>query len=356
MRMPGLKYFRILNIGRLLLEGTEVTATAAALNAAAAGAGLPMRVGQVTLNGLNPTRVSFIDDQVAVYTGTGVEPFDLTAGVTIIANADGAGAETLTIPDTEGTWVGANTGFGDIEHQADNQFYIDVDGLGPELVELDLGNCDTGANTAAEMQAVIRALGGGVAPYDAVTVAFVEEAAGPPQTGTYTITSASTTGTGSSIELTPGPANVLNELALDAFSSTQTDGLGAGADNEAVTAVELAAWINGVAVNFEAEATAADEIAILGTVAGGTLVIGDGTANAEIGFTNLDEEVGAVGLGYASDMLNADYTVIATVEHDTAAEIAGISVDDKAVDGFALLSAEAARTYDINLLIVGETA
>jgi len=317
------------------------------------GGSTHIRVGRVALNGVNPTLVNFQGDQVALYSGTVAAPWDLRGGLTIIANADGAGAETLTIPDTSGNAVGGAGGFGDISAQADDEFFINVNGLGPQLVSLTLASCTNGANTAAEMQTKIRALGG--APYNAVTVGFVEAVAGPPQLGTYTIISAATTGTGSTIRLTPSiGADVLNELGLAA--PTYTDGLGAGANNAAVSAAELADWINATAVTFTAGAFPANHISIYGTVVGGSLVIGNGTANATIGFVHTDEAVGANGLGYVSNMANANYFVQATVIHGVAAEIAPIAVNNKTAGQFQLISETAARTYNVDLIIIGQIA
>ena len=365
MRIPGLKYFKFLNIGRLFLDGEEVTASASDINKSAHVDYPGVRRGVVTLNGINPSVVSFTEDAVAAVSGTEAEPFDVNDDVVLRVNPDGKGNETITfLTATEGTYAGIDTGFGDIEHQSDNGFLIsideDIDAEEAHEVELTLASCDTGDNTAVEMQAKIRAIIDGDADYSGVEVAFVQDAAGPPQLGTYTITSG-LKGSGSRVRLWPVPENnVLNELGLMPDDATITDGVGVGFNSEAATAAEVVEFINEEAVDFEAAVVEDENVQLLGLVPGGSLVIGPddpSTANAILGFDENESYIGATGLGFDTNMADDEYQVFAQpigINVAGKANIELLSINDKSETGFEIVSVTDASDFDVDLIIVGD--
>ncbi len=360
MKIPGLKYFAFLNVGRLFLKGQEVTVTAEQLNAAGGASVLQdMRFGQVTLNGVNPTRVNFKGGTIAQYAGAEKEgPFDFSAGnATVIVNPDEKGAQTITLTAVAGKHDGVDSGLGDISALTDNKFLIAVDGDVEDEsyheVALALTSCNGGANTATEMQTKIRALGG---LYDAVTVAFAQEDVGPPQVGTYTITSG-TKGRGSKVRVRPAPSySITEELGIGSGvdGATNTDGSGVGQNSAEATLKEVADFLDDAATNFSV-AVEDGTLVIYGKDEGGSIVVGDGTANAALGLT-AGSYLATSGLGFGENMSDDKYYVVATpagINVAGKANIKGIAVNNKSKSGFDIVCDTDASTFKVDLIVIG---
>ena len=79
---------------------------------------------------------------------------------------------------SQGTSTSGASPSTDLQSEANNTFWISIDGSLTAEIELTLANCDSGSNTAAEMQTQIRdAFSAGSAEYDLfsrVTVAYAD--------------------------------------------------------------------------------------------------------------------------------------------------------------------------------------
>lgn len=306
------------------------------------------RVGAVTLSGANPTMVSFQDDAPATLLGSKTGPFNLgTDGLTFVVTVDGV-EDTATFNCAAGTSVSGASPSTDITGEVDTKFNVAVDGGAAQEVTLDKAGKNTGELIAAEMQTKIRALGGAAA---AVTVAFGD--------GVYTVTSG-TKGTGSSVVITPAASgSITEELKIGvAGGGTETAGTGdfvnaAAATVEEVIAVlatdlgDIVATDDGGAVRITA-ATAT-------TGGDSSIVIGAGTANNVLGFTQAATMYGAQGLGFESDMADGDYIVIPVLTGSTAADL-GLGIDGKTAAGFGVVCETAASTATVDLLVIGAAA
>ena len=190
--------------GDLVDAINEVKATA---DAAIPGTAVlkDIRDGQVTLNGVNPTRVAMQSDTAATDLGTESETFDLTSvgdGGTVIIDPDGNGNETATFNFAAATSVSGASPSTDITAGPDDRFDIQVRGDSVETVVLTLAGLNSGANIATEMQTKIRALGGNKA---LITVVY---------TTVYTITD-TVLGTSSTVLVTtPSTKSVVEQLKI----------------------------------------------------------------------------------------------------------------------------------------------
>jgi len=295
-------------------------------------AGLTLIGKQITLAGANPTNVSIAgaDDAATLLGTTHPATFVLTNGNTFIINPNGVGAQTWTVTGTQGTSTGGTGCSEDMSAAVDTKLKIAVDGGAAQTVTFDWtagGGCNTGAKIAAEMQTKIRALGGDFAT---VTVAF--------STDHYVITSMNR-GTASAVVVTPAADhNCTEELKLGtADGGTEAVGTGDAAILARATAAECAAKIDAL----HAQITAAAEggyirINATGTGGSSSLVVGNGTENTVLGFTNLQADYGNVGLGAGHNMANAIYTVVVTPLTNDPAAVDVVSVYNKATSGFDL--------------------
>jgi len=314
---------------------------AASVAVARLAATLPgSRVGAVTLSGANPTMVSFQDDAPATLLGLKTGPFNLgTDGLTFVVTVDGV-EDTATFNCAAGTSVSGASPSTDITGEVDTKFKIAVDGGAAAEVTLDKAGKDDGTKIAAEMQTKIRALGGAAAN---VTVAF--------GSGVYTITSG-TKGTGSSIVVTPAASgSITEELKIGvAGGGTETAGTGDFVNAAAATVAEVVAVLN---ADLGDIAAAAADTATTGSDS--SIVIGAGTANTVLGFTQGTTIYGAQGLGFESDMADDDYIVVPVLTGSTAADL-GLGIDGKTAAGFDVICETAASTATVDLLIIGAAA
>jgi hypothetical protein len=203
------------------------------------------------------------------------------------------------------------------------------------------------------MQTKIQDLGG---MYSTVTVTFTQEDAGPPQTGTYKITSA-IYGTVSKVRIQAATSNnVTEELGIGEGVGTNSDGDGWAANYAYATAQEVVDYLNAEAVNFEAELNG-DKVTIKGLVVGGSLVVEANTGNAILGFTDATY-IGSVGLGYDTDMEDDAYLVCATLNGVAQGSIADndLSIISRTTSGFQIECEIDATTADVDLIIVGKAA
>lgn len=343
------------------VDAAEVAAEAAALAGSAmqSAAGVDtIRIGTVTLGGANPTPVSFQGDTAASVTSDNSGPYDLTGvgdGGTIILNPDGLGADTATVNFALATSVSGATPSTDISGGVDTKFMISVDGADAEEVTLDLtadSGLDSGAKIATEMQTKIQALGG---VFAAVTVDYNVSNAGK-----YTIKSG-TYGTGSSVVITRAAGNnVTEELKIGTDDGgAETAGTGDVVNAAAATAAEIAAVINTDIAGVTADGSSGSVVITSGTEGStSSIVMGNGTLNAAIGLTNAAGFYGAAGLGYASDMANANYKVIATLSGVAAGSLANkaLSINNRLAGGFDLVCQTAAATDEVDIIIIGQAA
>ncbi|MBN1319966.1 MAG: hypothetical protein JXA87_03905, partial [Thermoleophilia bacterium] len=99
------------------------------------------------------------------------------------------------------------------------------------------------------------------------------------------------------------------------------------------------------------------KIRLNATGSGGSssLVVGNGTENATLGFTNTQADYGDVGMGAGHDMANATYTVLVTPVTNDPASVDVLSVHNKATTGFDIY-AETANAIPVEVLVVGQLA
>lgn len=318
--------------------------------------GICLRSGTVALTGgtAGLTVVKFGDATAATVTSANAEPYDLAHGETIIVNPDGDGNKTATIAATAATSTSAESPSEDISGGADNKFMISVNGGDAEEVTLTLDGANSGANIATAMQTAIRALDSGQG--DEVTVVF--------SGGKYIITSP-VLGTSSSVVVTRAAShNVTEELKIGvADGGVEVAGTGNVANVDAVTAAELAAICNAESGldGIVATVSADNKLVLTSETTGSSssLVMGNGTANAAIGFTNTNQFFGAEGLGYDTDMADDEYRVLLTSIH-AQASLAGSGVavvpTTKATSGFTIAAETAADTHSVDVLIHGTAA
>ena len=336
------------DIEKLLIDGTEVAASAAELNAAGSGVGTlaSLKMAKVVLGGANPTRVKFKGTAVAATKlGSVSEPFALDNGQTLIVNTDGIGDDTCTLAAAAGYLTGGNSASIDMTASIDTKFKIlvDSDSGGFETVTCDWAGCNSGAAIATQMQTKIQALGG---VYAAVTVAFAG--------GNHYVITSGTKGTNSSVEMgNADDHDCLDELDLGS-GATATAGTGDAANIAAATAAEIAAALSADLGDLTAVAESGKvRITSKTTGAGSSLVVNAGsTADLILGITGSD--YGEECLGFAEDMADADYMVLATFEKGSApAGASEIAIGDKATTGFNIYCETAGNTETVQLLIVG---
>jgi hypothetical protein len=310
-----------------------------------------VRAKKIQLNGLAYTPLAFKTSTAASVTGTiTTATLDLTGvgdGGTIIFNPNSLGADTATVNFAAGTSLSGGTPSTDISTGVDKSFMISADGDTAELVTLTLAGLNSGAAIAAEMQTKIRALGGRKA---AITVSYNAGA-----NGKYLITS-TRLGTGSSIVITEAPLNsVTEELKIGtAAGGTETAGTGDVADAAAATHAEIAAVINGDIAGVTAVGTTGS-LVITSTNTGATssIVMGNGTLNTVLGLTNEAEYYGMVGMGYSTDMADANYFAVATLNGTTTLTSLNLSITNRSTTGFHVRCETAASTQYVDVIIMG---
>lgn len=305
---------------------------------------------KATLNGNAYTPINFTAATAASLAADNAEPYDLTGvgdGGTIIVTPDGGEAQTATINFAAGTSVSGASPSTDISGETDTKFMISVDGDEAEEVTLTVSGKNTGELIAAEMQTQIQALGGNKA---SVTVAF---------DAVYTITSP-TLGTSSAIVITPADSGSLTEeLKIGvADGGTETVGTGDVADASEATAAEIAAVCDADMVGIAATAVGGAVVLTSSGDAGkdNKLVVGAGTLNAVIGFTESEETYGAQSAGFDAAMNDANYFVTATLNGASTLTSRVLSVTDRTANGFNLRCETAAATDDVDIVVFGVKA
>ena len=324
-----------------ILDGicSEITSIAAAT----AG----VRSYKIQLAGRSPTKVVFGDDIAAEIIGTETATFTLQHNYTLIVTVD-TNERTATFEATAGKHTGDTGAATDLTSETDTKFKIKADGESAySTVTCDWTDCDTGAEIATEMQTKIQALGGA---YASVTVTF--------DTDHYIITSG-TKGSASAILIdNADDHDVCDELKIG-DAGTDTAGTGDAANIAAATLAEVLDVLNADLTGATASDDGSGHIKIVSDTEGATssLVIGAGTGNTALGFTQSDEDYGAAGLD-EPDMADANYEVVAMLSGTAQASIAdkGLSVTNKATTGFELECETAAATDYVDLAIIGTSA
>ena len=327
-------------------------------NALQGPAGYVMQVAVLPAqNGTGTTPIAFDADTPAAITGTVdmASPVDLSAvgdGGTFIVNPDDAGADTATLNAAAATSVSGAAPSTDISAEADNALMISVNGSPAVLVELPVAGLDSGAAIATELQTKIQALAlvDGLEGYgfEDVTVAY---------TTVYTITSG-VLGTDSSVVVTPAAeASITEELKLGvAAGGVETAGTGDCGNIAAVEIDELITLINGDIAGLTAD-SAGGYLRISSDTAGvdSSLVLGAGTLNVLLGFTNAAAACGGVGLGLTA-MANANYSVMAIITDAAQGAVAALGVAQRTTAGFNLLCSSATSTAPVVMWIGGVPA
>ncbi len=314
-----------------------------------------MVIGTVQLNGVNPTPVTFTGDTVALQIGDQDETFDLSDNnKTLILTPDAEAQETITFDGgAAGTSESDTTPSEDLSAQADHKFNVSVDGADPVEVSLGaLGGLDDGDSIAAAIAAAIN----GIEGVSGVTCTWNAAAS-----GTYLITSG-TIGTSSGIVITRAvDHNVTEELKIGAADGgAETGGTGDFANYTEVTAQEAVDKINADAAEFTAFVYDDTKIGVMSNISGrdSRILMGDGTANGDFGFTNAVDITGGQGLGLSIGMADANYRVSIQQLVTAAAEVISLGVGGKTTAGFKIYAedGEDTDTSHVDIIVVGELA
>jgi hypothetical protein len=306
-----------------------------------------IRVAKVKLNGWASTPVIFKAATIGKITGMSgpVDMVSIGNNGTIKLTGDSQAEETFTLLCAAGFHTGGTSASQDMTADVDNKFKISVDSDTPEVVACDWvgGSCDSGAEIATEMQSKIQALGGKKA---LVTVAF--------STNKYVIT-ATTLGKNSKIRITAADDHdACDDLQIGAGYGSYTDGTGSCNDVKAVTVDEIGTLINATATHVAASNVAGTlTISSLTSGAGSRALAGAGTLNTLCGIPNTEAGYGSAGMGYASDMADVNYIVVATLTGAAAAAAQGLATNNKATTGFDLTCETTAKTDYVDIMVVG---
>lgn len=316
---------------------------------AGAAAGLSLLGKKVTLGGANPTHVEFSGaDNAATLLGSLAETFALTVGNTFIINPNGEGEQTWTIAGTAGVSTGDTGPSEDMTSETDTKLRIKVDdAVDWSEVTFDWAGCNSGAAIAAEMQTKIRLLGGA---YALVTVVF--------STDHYVITSADF-GTGSLVNITEAlTLSCTEELKIgNNFGASEAAGTGDAALLSKATAAECAAKIAALSVTLNAvDESGKIRLTSTTTGTGSSLVVGNGTENAVLGFTNTQTDTGDAGFGLGKEMANDTYQVLLTMVSNDPGTPKSVSVYNLTTTGFDMYCETATSTIDVQILVLGELA
>ncbi len=307
---------------------------------------------QITLAGANPTNVAIAgaDDAATLLGTTHPATFALTNGNTFIVNPNGVGNQTWTVTGAAGTSTGTTGSSEDMSANPATKVKVAVDGGAATQFTFDWtagGGCNTGAKIAAEMQTKIRAGGG---DYAAVTVAF--------STDHYVITSGNK-GTASAVVVTPAADHdASTDLKLGTVNGgTEAAGTGDVPILARATATQCAAKIAALHAALANTVAEGGYIRINATGTGGSssLVVGNGTENTVLGFTNTQADYGNVGMGAGHDMANTTYTVVLTPVTNDPGAVDVLSVYNKSTAGFDIY-AETAVAIPVEVLVVGVLA
>ena len=314
-----------------------------------------IRKGKVTLDANGKATVKFQDDGPATLLSTQAGPYNLTGvgnGGTIIVNPDGDGAETVTINFAAGKHEGGTDCSTDMTGEVDTKLKIRANG-DPDWHEItcDWTLCNSGAAIATQLQTQIQALGATYG-YSAITVGFADSK--------LTFTSAQA-GTGSTIEIARADTlDCCDELDIGP-NGTTTPGTGDVINAAAAAAAELVEVINADLVAESIIATAeTGKIRLTSKTngAGSSIVMGDSSLKTVLGLANAAAAYGSQGLGYETDMEDALFIAVATLDGVAQASLAGkgLSITNKAVDGFVVECEDNSATDDVDVAIFGQEA
>jgi len=307
--------------------------------------------GQVALAGGNPTSLLFSAPSLAATLLSSEDgPFALTVGNTFIINPNAVGNQTWTVTGAAGTSTGVAGAKTDMSAEPETKLKVAVDGGAAVSFTFDWtagGGCNTGAKVAAQMQTVIRVQGGDFA---AVTVAY--------STDHYVITSGNK-GTTSAVVVTPAADHDCSAELKLGVANGGTEAAGTG--DVPILARAMAAQVATIIDALHAQIVAVAEgtkvrISATGTGGSSSLVVGNGTENTELGFTNTQSDYGNVGLGLAKDMANATYTVMLTPVTNAPGTSDVISAYNKATTGFDIYAETPTAGLLVDVLVVGTPA
>ena len=314
-----------------------------------------IRKGKVKLDADGKARVLFKTSGPATLLGTVAGPYDLTSvgnGGTIIVNPDGDGDKTVAINFAAGTHVGGASCSTNMTGEIDTKLKIRANG-DPNWHEItcNWAGCNSGAAIATQLQTQIQALGATYG-YSAITVGFADSK--------LTFTSAQA-GRGSTIEIARADTlDCCDELDIGP-NGTTTPGTGDVINAAAAAAAEIVAVINADLAAESIIATAeAGKIRLTSKSngSGSSIVMGNSTLNTVLGLGDAATAYGSQGLGYATDMADALYVVVATLAGVAQANLAGriLSITNPAVGGFDVECFEATATDDVFVAVFGQAA
>jgi len=315
-----------------------------------------IRKGKVKLDADGKARVLFKTSGPATLLGTVAGPYDLTGvgnGGTIIINADNGGAETVTINFAAGYHTGGSGCKGTMVAEPDKKLKIRANG-DPEWHEIAMtwDGCNSGALIAAQVQIQVRALGADYG-YDAITVAFSVD---------HLVFTSAQLGTGSTIEIDRADAmDCCDDLDIGPGNGTTTVGTGDVANAKAAAAAELVAVINADLAAESIIATAeSGKIRLTSKTngAGSFILMGDSTLKTVLGLANAAVAYGTQGLGYETDMEDAEFVVMATLDGVAQASLTAkfLSITNKSVSGFVVECGDNTATDDVAVAIFGQAA
>ena len=302
---------------------------------------------QLNAHGLTP--VAFMTAHAAYIEG-GAGPYDFSGvgnGGTIKLTIDELDEDTATFNATAGYHTGGLNPSVNISAGSVTSFKIQVDGGAIQTIVLTLTGLTSGAAIAAAIQAAIQAKGG---VYAAVTCTY-EHA---PPVDHYLITSHDM-GTGSAVLITN--ADTLNVAAVLKIGTvnggTSTPGTGDAVSIHAVTRGEVATLLEG-----DIEGVTATYVSVLTVTSDTTgkdskVLAGNGTLNTLIGCPNLEADYGAQGLGFASNMSDANYIVMLTLNGTADPTSKVVTVNSRSVSGFDIVSDGATDADYVDILVIG---
>lgn len=319
-------------------------------------AGNNVRFGKVRLNADGKARVLFKASTPATLLGSQTGPFNLVSvgdGGTIILNPDGAGNQTVTINFAAGYHTGGTSPLTDMTAEVDTKFKIKANGdPSYHTVTCAWAGCSSGALIAAQMQTQIQAIGATYG-YSAITVAY--------NTNKYVITSAKL-GTGSSITIARADDHdACDELKIGPDNGTSTAGTGDVADASAATATELANVINTDLAAQSLVASAESGALRLTSETSGygsSLVMGNSTLKTVLGLAQNATDYGGQGLGYSTDMADANYVVAPALSGTAQASLAtkDLSITNPATTGFTIECEGTSATEYVGVIVGGVPA
>jgi len=315
-----------------------------------------IRKGKVKLDGDGKARVKFQTSGPATLLSTETGPYDLTQvgdGGTIKVNPDGDGEETVAINFAAGNHTGGTSCSTDMTGEIDTKLKIRANG-DPNWHEItcNWAGCNSGAAIATQLQTQIQALGA-THGYDAITVAFSVN---------KLIFTSGQAGTGSTIEIDRADdLDCCDELDIGPDNGTTTVGTGDVINAAAAAAAEIVEVINADLAAESIIATAeSGKIRLTSKTngSGSSIVMGNSTLKTVLGLADAAKDYGSQGLGYETDMEDAEFVVMATLDGVAQASLTAkfLSITNKSVSGFVVECGDNTATDDVAVAIFGQAA